>query len=325
MDRSRKKILIKVKKMIHKKALGIMLVIMSVFGSFWASLNTLDALAQAPPYPPLKPSTFKVIKTSWIDANETFYATPGDTNIPLYVGIQNIGNRTATGLSETLLLQHPFTNASGGNTVNTYYENNVDQGLTAITKFILNIDRDAEVGMHTLTMHISYLQIVSGTGTTLYLEQQTEVEVPVLITDTSYLAIYSVSLYPTEVSLGGNITISGNVVNTAASTMSNLNISVSSSAFLRQPFVFIGQTDPNIPRPFSFTMQVRSDLQNGTIPILISATFSDSYDVNHVTSTSISTQVAQRAAAPIRTSTPREPVQVIIDSLREIVRFFFGY
>ena len=134
--------------------------------------------------------------------------------------------------------------------------------------------------MHPLTMRISYLQIVSGTGTTLYLEQQTEVEVPVLITDTSYLAIYMVSIYPTEISPGGNITISGNVVNT---TMSNLNVSASSSAFLREPFVFIGQSDPNIPRPFSFTIQVRKDLKNGTIPIVISATFSDSYDVDHVT------------------------------------------
>jgi hypothetical protein len=310
--------------MIDKKSLGIMLVIMAVFGSFLVSLNTFDTLAQAPPYPPLKPSTFKVIKASWIDANETFYATPGDKNIPLYVGIQNIGNRTVTGLSETLLLQPPFTNVSGGNTVNTYYQNNVDQGLTAITKFILNIDRDAEVGMHTLTMNISYLQIVSGTGTTLYLEQETEVEAPVLITDTSYLAIYMVSIYPEEASPGGNITISGNVVNTAASTMSNLNISVSSSALLKEPFVFIGQSDPNIPRPFSFTIQVRKDLQNVTIPIVISATFSDSYDVDHVTSTSIPTQVVRQAAAPLVTSTPREPFQVIIDSLREIWRFFFG-
>ena len=137
-------------------------------------------------------------------------------------------------------------------------------------------------------------------------------------------AIYSVSVYPMEASPGGNITISGNVVNTAASTMSNLNVSVSSSALLKEPFVFIGQSDPNIPRPFSFTIQVTKDLQNGTIPISISASFSDSYDVNHVTTTSISMQVAQRAAAPIITPTPREPVGVIIDALREIVRFFFG-
>ena len=301
-----------------------MLVIMSVFGSFWVSLNTLDTLAQAPPYPPLKPSTFKVIQTSWISANETFYATPGDKNIPLYVGIQNIGNRTVTGLSETLLLQHPFTNVSGGNNVNTYYENNVEQGLTAITKFILNIASDAEVGMHTLTMRISYLQIVSGTGTTLYLEQNTEVEVPVLITGTSCLAIYSVSVYPMEVIPGGNITVSGNIVNTAASTISNVNISVSSSAFLKEPFVFIGQADPNIPRPLSFTVQLRRDLQNGTIPILLSATFSDSHDVDHITSITTSMQVAQRPLKTVTTPTPRDPIEVIIESLWEIVRFFFG-
>jgi hypothetical protein len=174
-------------------------------------------------------------------------------------------------------------------------------------------------------MRISYLQIVSGTGTTLYLEQQTEVEVPVLITDTSYLAVYLVSVYPMEVNPGGNLTISGNVVNTAASTLSNLNISVSSSAFLREPFVFIGQTDPNIPRPFSFTVQVKSDLQNGTNLILISATFSDSYDVNHVTSSTTSMQVAQPVLKTVTTPTTRGPIEVIINSLWEIVRFFFGF
>jgi len=310
--------------MIRKKALGIMLVIIFVFGSFWTGLNMLNVLAQAPPYPPLKPSTFKVIKTSWINANETVYATPGDTNVPLYVGIQNIGNRTVTGLSETLLLQQPFKNVSGGNVVNAYYENSVEQGLTAITEFILNIDRDAEVGMHTLTMRISYLQIVSGTGTTLYLEQQTEVEVPLLITSTSYLAIYSVSVYPKQVTPGGNITISGNVVNTAASTLSNVNVSASSSALLSEPFVFIGQMDTNIPRPFSFTVQARGDLQNATIPILLSATFSDSYNVNHVISTTTSMQIAQQPLKTVTTPAPRDPIEVIIDKIWEIVRFFFG-
>jgi hypothetical protein len=310
--------------MFDKKTLGIMLAIMSVFGSFLASLNTLDTLAQAPPYPPLKPSTFKVIKTSWIDDNETIYAMPRDTNIPLYVGIQNIGNRTVTGLSETLLLYNPFTNVSGGNVVNAYYGNSVEQGMTAITKFILNIDRDAEVGMHTLTMRISYLQIVSGTGTTLYLEQQTEVEVPVLITDTSYLAIYTVSIYPTEATPGGNITISGNVVNKDDSTLSNVNVSASSSAFLSEPFVFIGQMDTNIPRPFSFTVQARRDLQNGTIPILISVTFSDSYNVNHVISTITSMQIVQQPLKTITTPTSRDPIEVMVDNIWEIVRFFFG-
>ena len=297
---------------------------MSLFGGFWASFNTLDTSAQAPPYPPLNPSMFKVIKTSWVSANGTFYATPGDTNIPLYVGVQNIGNRTATGLSETLFLQHPFTNMSGGNTAYACYEGSVQQGLSATTKFILNIAGDAKVGMHALKMRIRYLQVISGTGTTLYLQQETEVEIPVLITGTPYMTIYSVSVYPREVAPGGNLTISGNVVNTAASTVSNTNVSVSSPSFLRGAFVYVGQADPNIPRPFSFTLQVRRDLPNGTHPIALSVTFSDSYGVVHVVSAATSVQVARRALTTVTRPQPRGPIEVIVEVLWGIVRFFFG-
>lgn len=308
----------------RNKYLGITLVIMSLLGCFVAGFGVLDASAQAPPYPPLTPSIFKVTKTSWATSNSTYTATSGDSNIPLYVSIQNIGNRTATGLSETLLLKPPFTNASGGSTVRAYYGSNIEPGLSATTSFILNIARDARVGMHTLGMRIDYLQIVSGTGTTLYLQQQIEVEIPVLITGTPYLVIYSVAVSPRETTPGGNVSISGTVVNTATSTVSNTNISVASPALVRGGFVYVGQADPNIPRPFSFTLQVRRDLQNGTVPIALSATYSDSYNVRHVNSATASIQVDRRTVATVTRPPEKGPIEKVLDVLWGIVRFFFG-
>jgi hypothetical protein len=309
--------------MINNRSLGMILVIVSLFGCFWVGFVP-DASAQPPPYPPLNPSMFKVTKTSWATSNSTYTATPGDSNIPLYVSIQNIGNRTATGLSETLLLKPPFTNASGGSTVSAYSGNNMDPGLAATTNFILNIARDAKVGMHTLTMRIDYLQIVSGTGTTLYLQQQTDVEVPVLVSSTPYLVMYSITVFPSQASPGGNLSVSGTAVDLSSLVMSNTNISISSPAFVKGGFVYVGESDPNIPRPFSFSVQVRRDVQNGTFPAVITIAYSDSYNVNHVNSVTISIQVTRRAAPTIIRPAEKGPIEIILDALWGVIRFFFG-
>src|SRR5208337_3508372 len=128
----------------------------------WIACNTLSlqthdtgrVAAQPPPYPPLAPSILKVVKCLWGSPNDTtsIYASPGDMDLPLYVSVQNIGNRTSTGLSETLFLQAPFTNLSGGRTIVTYYGADISPGGAAQTEFLLNIDGNASLGMHVLKM-----------------------------------------------------------------------------------------------------------------------------------------------------------------------------
>ncbi len=287
-------------------------------------LSEVTVSAQAPPYPPLALSYFKIVRTAWVSTNQTVYAAPGDTNIPLYVTVQNIGNRTATGLSYTLFLQQPFTNITGGQYVDAFYEGSVSPGLTATTKFILNIARNASIGVHILKMRINYLQVVSGVGTTLYLKQQADVEFPVFVTGATYMAVYSMNIFPREVPPGGNITISGTVVNTATSTLSNTNISVSSQAFSRGAFIYVGQTDPNIPRPFSLAFQVRRDLSEGTYPIELLVTYSDSFSVNHVNSVTSIVRVVPRVITPAEIIPAKGPLDILIDILWRLFRFFFG-
>jgi len=282
--------------------------------------------AQAPPYPPLAPSIFRVVDTWWgsSNLNSSIYAAPGDMNIPLFVTVQNIGNRTATGLSETLILQEPFTNVSGGRTVSAFYSQEVSPGLTATTRFILNIARNASLGVHNLKMEIKYLQIVSGVGATLYLNQQMNVDLPVLVTGTSYATIYSVNLYPSETTPGGNVTISGTIVDTATTLLSNTNVSFSSPAFSRGAFIFVGEADPNVPRPFSITVQLQRTIAEGTYPVEVSATYLDSLGVTHVTSFKTTLRVIQPSPSPALTRPERSPTQVVLDMLWGIFRFFFG-
>ena len=281
--------------------------------------------AQVPPYPPLAPSLLKVVNTSWGSSNSSIYASPGNTNIPLYVTVQNIGNRTLTGLGETLILQGPFTNASGGQTIQSYCGQEISPGLTATTQFVLNIARNASLGVHVLKIEANYLQIVSGTGATLYLEQKVDMDLPVLVSGITYSKIYSVVVIPSEATPGANVTISGTVVDTATSLLSNTNISFSSPAFTRGAFLYIGEADPNVPRPFSTTLQVKQKIAVGSYPIEISASYLDSLDINHVDSATVPLQVIEPTPT---TTAPRNvetsPIQMIINTLWGIFRFFFG-
>jgi len=310
-----------------RRNIQILIVVLIACNMLFIQVNHVSRVsAQPPPYPPLAPSLFRVVGTSWgsSNLNSSIYAAPGDMNIPLFVTVQNIGNRTATGLSETLVLQEPFTNVSGGRTVSAFYAQDISPGLTATTQFILNIARNASLGVHVLKMETKYLQIVSGVGATLYLNQQISVDLPVLITGTSYATIYSVNLYPSETTPGGNVTISGTIVDTATALLSNTNVSFSSPAFSRGTFIYVGEADPNIPRPFSVTVQVLRTIAEGTYPVEIAATYLDSLGITHITSFRTTLRVIQQVYTPAARSPERGPIEVALNILREIFRFFFG-
>ncbi len=286
----------------------------------------VEISAQGPPYFPLQPPSFNVVNVIWGSSTSQINAAPGDTNIPLVVTIQNIGNSTVTGISETLILQEPFTNVSGGKLASSFYQNgSISPGSTGSSQFNLNIARDAAPGEYVLTMRIDYLMLVSGVGQTLYIAQETDVKVPLLISGNPYVVIYSVNIFPLVVPPAGNITISGNAVNTATSTsFYNTNVSISSSAFAQQISIFIGQIDPNIPRPFSAAFQIRRGISNGTFPIKILVTYTDTLNVVHASSTTATFQVQQQTTTNPREVQRRGPIQIIVDFLMRIFQFFFG-
>jgi hypothetical protein len=291
------------------------------------SFSVFSEVSAQAPYFPLKPVRFKVVKAVWGDVDDEINAAPGDVNIPLLVTIQNIGNSTTTGLSMKLILQQPFTNMSGGKYAYAHYEGSISPGMTGTSRFILNIAPDATPGEYTLKMVISYLMVVTGVGKTLYMAMETEVDVPVLIMGTRYLVIYSVGVSPREVQPAGNFTVSGTLVNTGSKSLYNVNVSISSPALIRGSSMFIGQVDPNIPRPFSFLLQVRRGLPNGTFPLRIHVTYQDlSLGVTHMNSITTAVRVQQRQIAlkPVKPA-ERSPVEMIVEIILRLLQFFFGF
>ncbi|MEM2226889.1 MAG: hypothetical protein QXW19_01845 [Candidatus Bathyarchaeia archaeon] len=269
---------------------------------------------------------FKVVRASWGTSDSEIQSAPGDKNIPLLVIAQNMSNSTITGLSGTLFLQPPFSNISGGRLARAFYEGSVPPGSTFLLRFPLNIDPDASPGEYRLSMRIEYLMLVSGVGKTLYVAMEGIVDIPVLVTGMRYLMIYSLSTLPSEIQPAGNFTISGSIVNTASSSFYNTNVSVSSPALVRSPFLFMGQVDPNIPRPFSFSLQAKRDLQSGEYPIKITVTYRDSLGVIHVNSATVTISVQQRAiqTRPVITQAERGPLETAIEIIWRLIRFFLG-
>ena len=314
-----------------KRRFVILLLISISFGSLLFQFDkSAKVLVRGQPYFPLQPVQFKVVRTAWGSTTAEIDAAPGDKNIPLIVTMRNMSNATVTALDETLLLQQPFSSKAGGQLARSFQEGSISPGSTSTTQFILNIDGGAVPGEYLLRMRIEYLTVLSGTGTTLYIAQQSEVQVPVLIAGTRYVMVYDIIVDPEQVQPAGNITISGTVVNVAtASSFYNTNISITSPAFLRGAYVFIGQIDPNIPRPFSATLGIQRSLLNGTFQGEIRVTYQDTLSVIHVSSAVARFLVQQTTLRPplggsIPTTAQRSPVQILVDFLWRIFQFFFG-
>ncbi len=143
------------------------------------------------------------------------------------------------------------------------------------------------------------------------------------------LVIFSVTIFPLRVPPGGNLSISGNIVNRGNVAAMNTNVSVLSpiATATSGSFVLIGQADPNIPRPFSFTMFVSRTAREGNFPIVITVRYTNT-ELAGVSFTTLYRGQFSVGAAVIRPPTPTEsaqgPVATLLDILRYLFRVFFG-
>lgn len=90
------------------------------------------------------------------------------------------------------------------------------------------------------------------------------------------LVVYGVQVNPPQVSPGGNSTVSGNVLNAGNLAVYNANATVVSDVLVQTAgsSVFLGEVDPNIPRPFSLLLLFKPNVAFGnySITVRISAT-----------------------------------------------------
>jgi hypothetical protein len=143
------------------------------------------------------------------------------------------------------------------------------------------------------------------------------------------LIIYGVIVTPTVTAPGGNLSISGNLLNGGNLASYNANVSVLSSAIVPgiASSVYIGEVDPNIPRPFSLFFGLKPGLPDGNYTLTLFAT---AIDTNKPGSAYTGTQTVQvqvtRASAQTQARRPRQlgPMDILLEILRTLYETFFG-
>jgi hypothetical protein len=143
------------------------------------------------------------------------------------------------------------------------------------------------------------------------------------------LVVYGIQLTPPEVSSGGNTTISGNVLNNGNLASYNANVTVNSDVLLpgSQNSVFLGEVDPNIPRPFSVIVLFKPNLAAGnyTIHVTVSATDNNRPGVPIVGQADTLVQVLKPSQTGATRGAGRPGVlELILAFLRSLFNAFFG-
>jgi uncharacterized membrane protein len=92
------------------------------------------------------------------------------------------------------------------------------------------------------------------------------------------LILYGVQLTPSVSTPGGNTTVSGNLLNSGNLAAYNANVTVQSKVMVQSALssVFLGEIDPNIPRPFSLIVVFKSNVPVGNYSLLVKASAVDS-------------------------------------------------
>jgi len=144
------------------------------------------------------------------------------------------------------------------------------------------------------------------------------------------LVLYGIQLAPTVVAQGGNTTISGSLLNSGNLAAYDANVTVESDA-LAPGFissVFIGEIDPNIPRPFSLLVLFKQNVPDGnyTITVKVSATDNNRPGIPLTSQVTSQIQISKASAIPTQRG-PRGPtglVGEVIAILRSLFNVFFG-
>jgi len=144
------------------------------------------------------------------------------------------------------------------------------------------------------------------------------------------LVLYGVELTPTVIAPGGNTTISGSLLNSGNLAAYDANVTIESDAILPGSITsyFIGEIDPNIPRPFSLQVLFKQNLPDGnyTLTVRVSATDNNRPGIPLTAQTTSQIQVSSASAIPIQ-RVPRGPTGLlgeIIAILRSLFSAFFG-
>lgn len=138
------------------------------------------------------------------------------------------------------------------------------------------------------------------------------------------LIIYGIQLTPTSVPPGGNATISGNLLNNGNLAAYNTNVTVKSEALASSSSssVFVGEVDPNIPRPFSLLIVFKASIPQGNYSITVRVSVVDNSrpGVPIVSQKDALIQIKRPTQQP---GTQRQQGTGIIDVIYQILRYLY--
>ncbi len=176
----------------------------------------------------------------------------------------------------------------------------------------------------------SYQGTVTGTykqlGDVSYTQESHSLGVSV----TGYinLVVYGIQLTPSTITSGGNTTISGNVLNSGNLASYNANVTVESDVIIPGPqnSAFLGEVDPNIPRPFSVLIVFQPNLAPGNYTVTVKVTVTDNNrpGIPIVGGASGQVQVIKPSQTGGGRSGGLSVIELILVFLRNLFSTFFG-
>jgi len=144
------------------------------------------------------------------------------------------------------------------------------------------------------------------------------------------MIIYGVQMTPSSsIAPGGNATISGNVLNTGNLAAFNANVTVLSDTLAASSSsgAFIGEIDPNIPRPFSMLVAFKTNVPNGnySLTVKVSAVDTSRPGIQIVAQKSIPVQIKKPVQQPVtQRQQPTGLIDMIYQVLRQLYNAFLG-
>jgi hypothetical protein len=139
------------------------------------------------------------------------------------------------------------------------------------------------------------------------------------------LMLYGIQVTPPSTTSGGNATVSGNLLNSGNLAAYNANVTVQSEALApgATTSVFLGEVDPNIPRPFSLLVTYKKTLTNGTYSLIISVSAIDTNNPAYPYSTQQVSQI-QITNPTVQARTQSRQAGGVVGMIFEILRFLYG-
>ena len=141
------------------------------------------------------------------------------------------------------------------------------------------------------------------------------------------MIIYGIQITPPSSVPGGNVTISGNVLNTGNLAEYNANATVISPAVVPETSSssFVGECDPNIPRPFSLVAVFKPNLANGnyTLTVQVSAIDTSRPGIAITQKSNVVIQVKKPTQQPV-TQRPQSAAQSVIAIIYQALRDLYN-